>query len=254
MRILIIEDEHYAAKRLEGLIKKELADAKILEVIDSVEDAVAWLTSHVEPNLIFMDIQLADGLSFQIFEKVQVNCPIIFTSAYDEYALNAFKVNSIDYLLKPIDDKALRAAINKYQQFFPNKSSMEINWENITKDIFQQTNQNYKQRFLIKSGTAYAYLNTSDISHFITEEGLSFAFNNKGHRFIIDKSLDNINSHLDPHKFFKISRKHIVALESIHKIHPYLNNRLKLEISLNSNEEFVVSREKVKGFKTWIDN
>ena len=200
-----------------------------------------------------MDIQLADGLSFQIFEKVQVKCPIIFTTAYDEYALDAFKVNSIDYLLKPIEVEALRKAINKYQEIYSKSTVQEFNWKNLTSEFFKPK-EHFKQRFLIKSGASYGYLLTDDIKYFFSEDGLSFATNTKGQKFIIDKSLDKIENELDPSSFFKISRKHIVSLTSIGKIHPYLNNRLKLDIDLKSEEDFVVSREKVKEFKNWIDS
>lgn len=139
MRILIVEDEFYAAKRLKKMLLEELPDATILEVLDTIEDTVAWLSSHVEPNLIFMDIQLADGLSFQIFEQVKVACPIIFVTAYDEYALNAFKVNSIDYLLKPIEDKDLRTALNKYQQMYASKGPEQLDWQRIGQDFYNRT-------------------------------------------------------------------------------------------------------------------
>lgn len=251
MRILIVEDEHYAAKRLQVLIKKELPDASILEVIDTVEESVEWLSKHVEPNLIFMDIQLADGLSFQIFESIKVKCPIVFTTAYHEYAINAFKVNSIDYLLKPIEEEAFRVAINKYQEFYP-KTSNEINWSEITKELVQ-AKDHYKSRFLVKTGNAYSYLNCEDIKLILSEEGLSFAFDHKGNRFILDQSLDKLDSILNPKKFFRISRKFIIALTSIKKIHPYFNNRMKVDIDLKIEEELVVSREKVKDFKLWLD-
>lgn len=252
MRILIIEDEHYAAKRLENLIKKEIPDAKIVDVLDTVEESVDWFASHVEPNLVFMDIQLADGLSFQIFEKVKVTAPIIFTTAYDEYALNAFKVNSIDYLLKPIEEKALVEAMNKYQQFFPQGPTADLNWKHISKEIFQPKNQ-YKQRFLIKTGNAYAYLNCTEINLIYSEDGLSFAITTEGKRLLLDESLDKLIKQLEPQRFFKISRKHIVCIDALAKIHPYLNNRLKLELRTPVEDPLIVSREKVREFKTWLD-
>lgn len=252
MRILIIEDEHYAAKRLQNLILEELPDAKIVGVLDTVQDSVEWLSSHIEPHLIFMDIQLADGLSFQIFEKIKVACPIIFTTAYDEYALNAFKVNSIDYLLKPIEDSALQAALKKYQQIFP-ANSRSINWENIMVDMFD-SKDHYKQRFLIKSGSAYAYLVTKDIKFLYSEDGLSFAVNEHGKKFHIDNTLDKIEKSLDPKKFYRISRKYIIGLGAIHRVHAYFNQRLKIETDIKSEEELVVARERVKDFKNWLDS
>lgn len=252
MRILIVEDEHYAAKRLETLILEELPDAKILAVIDTVNEAVDWLSSHVEPNLIFMDIQLADGLSFQIFDKIKINCPIIFTTAYDEYALNAFKVNSIDYLLKPLEQEALKQAFDKYQKLYPSYQSQNLDWNNITKEIFKPKD-GYKKRFLIKTGNAYAYLKTDDINLIFSEDGLSFAYNKEGKKILIDHSLDKINNDLDPNCFFRISRKHIIALDSISKVHPYLNSRLKLEHNFNFEEDLIVARDRVKHFKSWLD-
>ena len=211
MRILIIEDEHYAAKRIQKLIAEELPEANVLSVIDSVEDAVEWLSSHVEPHLIFMDIQLADGLSFQIFDHVSISCPIIFTTAYDEYALNAFKVNSIDYLLKPVENEAFRRAINKYHHHYKNSTRSELNWKSISQD-FLEPKEKYKRRFLIKSGSAFAYLQVENIKFFYSEDGLSFAVSDQQKKSIIDKSLDNITEGLNPEQFFRISRKHIVAL------------------------------------------
>jgi len=253
MRILIIEDEHYAALRLKKMILKELPDAKIVEVLDSVSESTEWLSSHIEPNLIFMDIQLADGLSFQIFDTVKVSCPIIFTTAYDEYALKAFKVNSIDYLLKPLEESALRDAINKYQQFFPKRDSEQIDWNNVMSDIFKPK-AHYKQRFLIKIGSSYTHLNTQDIGIIFSEDGLSFAFTMEGKKFILDNALDHLEKQLDPDKFFRISRKHIISTQCILKVHPYLNNRLKVESNLTMEEELIVSREKKNAFKNWLDS
>lgn len=252
MRILIIEDEHFAAKRMRSLILENLPDANIVEVLDSVEDSVNWLSSNVHPNLIFMDIQLADGLSFQIFNKVKINCPIIFTTAYDEYALNAFKVNSIDYLLKPLESEALRSAINKYQELYPTYKSQDLDWNNITQEIFKSKGH-FKKRFLFKSGSAYAYLKTEDIGLVYSEDGLSFAYNKIGKKIILDHSLDKIHGDLDPNNFFRINRKFIIALDSITKVHPYLNNRLKLDYTHAFDEELVVARDRVKEFKAWLD-
>jgi len=252
MRILIIEDEHYAAKRLSSLINEELPEANIIGIIDTVKESVEWLSSHVEPNLIFMDIQLADGLSFQIFDKIKINCPIIFTTAYDEYALNAFKVNSIDYLLKPLEKTALKVAINKYQQLYPSYKSQDIDWNNISQEIFKPKDA-YKKRFLIKTTNAYAYLKTEDIGLIYSEDGLSFAYNKSGKKILLDNSLDKIHNELDPNNFFRISRKHIIAIDSISKVHPYFNNRLKLDHNFAFEEDLIVVRDRVKDFKSWLD-
>lgn len=252
MRILIIEDEHFAAKRMTSLIQENLPDATILEVIDSVEDSVTWFENNVHPNLVFMDIQLADGLSFQIFDKVKVNCPVIFTTAYDEYALDAFKVNSIDYLLKPIDLQAFKNAVEKFEQFYQHKLDA-INWKNISSEIFANKAK-FKQRFLIKTGQAYSYLDVSEISLVYSEDGMTFALKANNKKVIIDKTLDQVESTLDPHQFFRINRKYLIPIKRIKKIHPYLNSRLKLELDYTLEDELVVSREKVNGFKAWVDS
>jgi len=239
MRILIIEDEHFAAKRMENLIKENLPEATIVDVLDSIEESTKWLASHVMPSLIFMDIQLADGLSFRIFDKVNITCPVIFTTAYDEYALDAFKVNSIDYLLKPIEVESFKRAIEKYQQFF--KSNLDnINWNNVTNQMFN-AKEKYKNRFLIKTGQSYSYLEVKDIKLIYSEDGLTFAKKSENKKLILDKTMDKIESQLDPKSYFRINRKYIVPLESIDKIH------------LPCEQELVVSREKVGAFKEWLD-
>lgn len=224
---------------------------EMILLLDSVEDSVEWIKTNSPPDLIFMDIQLADGLSFQIFDQVEVKSPIVFTTAYDEYALNAFKVNSIDYLLKPLEKEALANAIKKYKEIYSKQQA--FNWQSLSSEFFKPT-EYFKQRFLIKTGNAYAYLNLEEILYFFSEDGISFAINKGGQRFIIDHTLDKISEQLNPSNFFRISRKYVVGLSSIKKIHPYLNSRLKLELLESSNDDFVVSREKVKEFKSWIDS
>jgi len=252
MKILIIEDEHFAAKRLRSLIQDTLPEAIILEDIDTVEDGVAWFQNNLCPDLVFMDIQLADGLSFQIFEKAEVECPVIFTTAYDEYALDAFKVNSIDYLLKPIEVEAFGNAINKYQKYYQNNLK-DINWQNITNEIFSNKVQ-HKQRFLIKTGQAYSYLDVKDILLVLSEGGMTFALKANNKKVIIDKTLDQVDKELDPNQFFRINRKFLVPISSIEKIHPYFNSRLKLDLNFKHEDELIVSREKVGEFKNWIDS
>jgi len=252
MRILIIEDEHYAAKRLDSMIKTYLPEGRVLDVIDTVEHSIKWLTDNVEPNLIFMDIQLADGLSFQIFKKINLNCPIIFTTAFDEYAIEAFKVNSIDYLLKPIEEKQFEQAINKYKAIYEeNRSSFD--WESITEHMMT-TKEKYKSRFLIKSGSSYSYLKTDDIKYIFSEDGLSFAVRYDDSKCLLDKPLDKIENSLNPKAFYRINRKFIIAIDMIEKIHQYFNNRLKIDMKTKHEMDFIVSREKVKDFKRWLDN
>jgi len=251
MRILIIEDEHYAAKRLETMIERYLPEGRIIDVIDTVEQSIEWLNQHTEPNLMFLDIQLADGLSFQIFNKVNVSCPIIFTTAHDEYAIKAFKVNSIDYLLKPVEEDQFEVAIEKFKHLYK-QGPVSIDWTNLNQNI-QNIQDSYKSRFLIKSGNSYSYLNTSDIKFIFSEDGLSFAVKHDDKKYMLDNPLDKIESSLDPNSFFRISRKYIVTVQHLKKVHQYFNNRLKIDIDTKHKLEFIVSRDKVKYFKMWLD-
>ncbi len=251
MRILIIEDEHYASKRLETLIQDIIPEGRILEVIDTVEHAIDWLSSHVEPNLIFMDIQLADGLSFQIFKAVTLRCPIIFTTAYDEYAIQAFKVNSIDYLLKPIEEEHFTKAIKKYKSIYADGNS-EFDWSTLSHSLLKEK-EKYKSRFLVKTGSAYSYLKTDKIKYIFSEDGLSFAIHHDDKKYVLDKTLDKIEEILNPESFFRINRKYIVCLDQIKMIHQYFNNRLKIDLKTKHDIELIVSREKVKDFKNWLD-
>ena len=248
--ILIIEDEHYAAKRLQTLILECLSDAHILSLCDSIEDSVDFLKNQAKPDLIFMDIQLADGLSFEIFKQVEVTSPVIFSTAFDEYTLQAFKVNSIDYLLKPVDKKELAQAIQKFKTLHQNKISSP-NWQELLQ-TFQQPQKIYKTRFLVKNGQEFIRLNIDDIAYFYSEDGLTFAMNKEGKRHIVDPTLDQLLEQINPEYFYRINRKQIVQIDSISKIHTYFNNRLKLDLQPVYSSDVIVSRERVKGFKAWV--
>jgi len=248
--ILIIEDEHYAAKRLQTLLAECLSDAHIVGVCDSIEDSVEFLKNNPKPELIFMDIQLADGLSFEIFKQIEVMTPVIFSTAFDEYTLQAFKVNSIDYLLKPVDKKELVNALDKFKSLHQNKSQYP-NWQELI-HTFQQPKKIYKTRFLVKNGQEFIRLNVADVAYFYSEDGLTFAVNTKGKRHIIDPTLDQLLEQINPESFYRINRKQIVQIDSISKIHTYFNNRLKLDLIPVFSDEVIVSRERVKSFKSWI--
>lgn len=250
MKILIIEDEVPAAKRLKSLILEAEPSAEILTVIDEVTVAVDWLKSNEHPDLIFMDIQLADGFSFQIFEKIEVKSAVIFATAFDEYAIKAFKVNGLDYLLKPIKKEELAQSIDRFKKL---KLQSGINLD-LIQNLFAQQHQKYKDRFLVKSGDQLNYVKVTEIAYFISEGSYSFLVAGSGNRFILDDSLDQIEQFLDPKYFFRINRKMIVGIESVQKIAPYFNNRLKLELSPADTNETIVSRQKVKEFKSWLDS
>lgn len=251
MKILIIEDEQPAAKRLSQLIHNHLASADIVEVIDSVEASVKWLKNFAAPDLIFLDIQLADGLSFDIFKQVEVKSPIIFTTAYDQYTLKAFKVNSVDYLLKPIDPQEFSKAIDKYQQFFQQKKGYD---DTVIKDLLASLQQKeYKERFLVKTGQQLTYLPTQEIAYFFSEDGLVQAQHQAGKKYFVDYSLDQLEGILNPNFFFRINRKLIVKIEAIAKIHTWFNSRLKLDLVPKIDFDIIVSRERVGDFKKWLD-
>lgn len=252
MKILIFEDEHHAAIRIQSLIHKLIIDADILDVIDSVEDGIEWFNKNIEVDLIFMDIQLADGVSFSIFQEVDIEAPIIFTTAFDQYSLKAFKVNSIDYLLKPIDEIELQNAIEKYQKL--NQSNNSIPFSTLERILVKsQNNKIYKERFLIKSGETYNFILADEIAYFYSEDSLTFIITKKGKRYIYDQTLSQLESDLNPQYFFRINRKQIISLNSIKSIHNYFNSRVKIEIDPIPKDDVIVSRDKVKLFKNWLD-
>ena len=252
MKILIIEDEYHAQKYLSNLLKKIIPTAQILDMLDSVEDAVDWFNEHPTLDLIFMDIQLADGLSFNIFKKVEINAPVIFTTAFDQYALQAFKVNSVDYLLKPIDEVDLQKAIDKYQQIYATNTT--FNQASLLKVInsFQQK-EKFRQRFLIKQGKDFIYLPVEEIAYLYSADGMTFIIDKYKKRHLLDTTLDAIEKELNSKNFYRISRKQIIHIQSVAKIFAYFNHRLKLELRPESKVEAIVSRERVKEFKAWLD-
>jgi DNA-binding LytR/AlgR family response regulator len=253
MNVLIIEDETPAANQLSKLLNKQLPDLHIVETLDSVESAVNWLRSPTQLiQLIFMDIQLADGLSFDIFQQVRIESPVIFTTAFDHYSLKAFQVNSIDYLLKPIDPDELNRALTKYQHFFQHNGKA-IDYTEVMAAIMSQNQPEYKKRFLVKSGQELKFIFTSQIQYFFSEDGLVFAQMPKGNKYHLDYYLEQIEKLVDPNLFFRINRKVIIQISSIHKISTYFNSRLLLELKPNANFDIIVSRDRVSAFKQWLD-
>jgi DNA-binding LytR/AlgR family response regulator len=247
---LIIEDEKVAAERLSGLIKNYDQSIEIIEIIQSVRNAVKWLNTYQSPDLIFMDIQLADGLSFEIFEETIVKTPVIFTTAYDEYALKAFKVNSIDYLLKPIDPAELNNAINKFNE---NKTPKEIP-EQVFDSILQSLTKNYKNKFVIKVGEHIKVFTIDDVQCFYSMEKYTFLQNNLGRDYAINYSLDQLEDLLDPKKFFRINRNYIISSSAISDIIGYSNSRLLIKLNSNKSVDLIVSRDKVQHFKKWLES
>ncbi|MDP8269143.1 MAG: LytTR family DNA-binding domain-containing protein [Candidatus Tenebribacter davisii] len=249
MKIIIIEDEIPAAERLEKLIINLQPAAEILIVLDSVKRAVEWFGQNNEYDLVFMDIHLADGLSFNIFQKVKIEKPIIFTTAYDEYALEAFEVNSIDYLLKPISESRLQKSFAKVELLKgenDNKKMMDI------LNSLQNRQQHYKSRFLVKVGSVLHPISVDKISLFYIDNQLIKLQTLKGNNYVLDQSLDDIENGLNPEDFFRISRQMIVAAASIRKIESFFSSRLILTLD-PEHSDVIVSKRKVTAFKLWME-
>lgn len=251
MDVLIIEDERFSADRLKQQLVNLDTNIKILKILDSVQSSVKWLQSN-EVDLIFLDIHLADADSFEIFKQVEVKTPIIFTTAYNQYAIQAFKVNSLDYLLKPIDVDELEIALNKFKDFHqPTHPSFD---PQLLENLLHPKSTTFKKRFLVKKASQFESILTENIVYFISENKLTTLITQEGKRYIIDQSLEELTATLDPQQFFRINRKIILGINSILKIHTFFNGRLKLEIIHQSkDEEVFVSRERVQDFKHWLD-
>lgn len=255
MTIFIIEDELPAYKRLYLLLQKLIPfPVEIGPQLDSISSAVTHLKSAPNPDLIFLDIQLADGLSFSIFEQVEITSPIIFTTAFDQYALKAFQVHSIDYLLKPIETEALQRAIEKFQRFY--KSGNHQNqWpqEHLQKMIQDMQQPNFRERFMVKTGSSLGYLKVSEIAYFYSDQSLVFARKPDGKKYHLDTTLDQVMAEVNPAHFFRISRKMLIHLNSINKIDTYFNGRLLLQLTPQPDFPTTVSRDRVNDFKSWLD-
>ncbi|UII20060.1 LytR/AlgR family response regulator transcription factor [Fulvivirga ligni] len=253
MRVLIIEDERPAAARLEKLLLEYSASAIVLDKIDSVKNAINWFHSAVDkPELIFMDIQLADGISFEIFEHVEVPAPVIFTTAFDEYALKAFKVNSIDYLLKPIDEEELADAIDKWKNLVDSKVDEHKALDQISSAMNMLTNK-HKSRFIVKVGEHIKSIATGDILYFFSRDKASYCHTREGKNYILDHPLEKLEGMLDPQMFFRINRKYIISHESFTDIISYSNSRLRIVLQGIDDEDVIVSRDRVNDFKVWLD-
>ncbi len=250
MNVLVVENEHPAADKIVRLLKKLDKSITVIDVIETVEDAINRLQENPQPDLILMDIQLDDGLCFEIFDTINVDTPVIFTTAYDEYTLRAFKVNSIDYLLKPVDEESLRAALAKFKKLNADKDPFRRDFRQLINEFRNQ----YKSRFLIRIGDKFRSVPAGEISHFHITERSIFLSDYNGRDYGIDNSLDNLQEMLDPRKFFRINRECIVNIDSISLMYSYSSSRLQLTLKgQEQNELFVVSRDKVADFKKWID-
>jgi DNA-binding LytR/AlgR family response regulator len=252
MRVVIIEDETPAATRLARMLHGVDSGIEIVRKLDSIESSVKYLETSGRPDLIFMDIQLADGLSFSIFEQVQLTTPVIFTTAFDNYVLKAFKVNSIDYLLKPIDEKELSQAVQKYKQLYTDSGNGLAG--KIGRLMQEMNPAKYKQRLLIRRGQQLQSIKTSDVAYCHADGKLCFATDFSGNSYLLDQTLAQLEGCLEPGQFFRMNRQLLVNIESIKKVHTWLGGRLKVELAPTTGIDTVVSRERVNGFKDWLGN
>lgn len=249
MKAIIIEDEKLSAEHLATLLKKVDATIEISATYDSVKKSIEEFKKDVKADLLFVDVHLADGLSFEIFSKIAIDTPVIFTTAYDEYAIKAFKINSVDYLLKPIGIGDLKAAVDKFRKL--KGSSQASLLENIS-NAYQAIHKQFKNRFMVKIGDTISSIKTEDIAHFISEDGeVLLVTGNK--RYVIDYTLDTLEELVSPDVFFRINRKILININSIQKVSSYFNSRLKLNSDSLKEEDCIVSRERVNDFKSWLD-
>lgn len=251
MKTIIIEDEKPAARLLQRKLEKLQIKVDIL--LHSVEEAIEWFTKNEHPDLIFLDIQLSDGLSFEIFEKIEIKSAIIFTTAYDEFALRAFKLNSIDYLLKPIDEDDLIMAVAKYKDRVPKKEKLQLDFDEIKKMLSNPFEKEFKKRFTVKIGQHLKVIGVEEVECFYSENKGTYLHTFDNRNYLIETTLEILEQELDPQKFYRVSRKFIVPIAAIKEIVLYSNSRLKVILPSYNEEDVVVSREKVSQFKDWIN-
>ncbi|GAB3230495.1 response regulator transcription factor [Algoriphagus aestuariicola] len=249
MKILIIEDEKPAAARLERLLAGLFPEAEFGENIDTVTMAVRWFGENTAPDLIFCDIQLADGISFEIFDKVKVAAPVIFTTAFDQYAIRAFQVNAIDYLLKPIDPVELSRAVDK----FKSRQVKPVLDLELLKGLLQPEKKVFKTRFLVRYGEKIQSVAVEDVAFFFSEERVSFLQTVAGKKYVLDATLEQVESQVDPTHFFRLNRKYLAKVDAVEEVLTYSNSRLKVKLSNCADQDILISREKVGDLKEWLD-
>ncbi len=246
MKVLIIEDESAAANRLAKMIQEIDPSIEVVDQLDSIESSVLWLEKHPAPDLLFMDIHLADGSSFEIFRFVKLDKPVIFTTAYDEYALQAFKVNAIDYLLKPLKKTELEQAIGKYRNL---QKPVEMNYQALANSL---QGDKYNFRFLIRFGQNIKVVEFRDAAYFYTEDKITFIVTKEGKRYPVEPSLEKLEEMADPRAFFRINRQFIVNIECIKEMYAYSKSRVKLKLDPPTDKETIVSTERSPVFKKWL--
>ncbi len=251
MKVIIIEDEKPSARHLQRMLLNEGLTVDTL--LHSVEESVHWFEENQHPDLIFLDIQLSDGLSFEIFEEIEIDSAVIFTTAYDEYALEAFKLNSIDYLLKPIDPDALGKAIEKYRSRSNENNSVNLDFDDIKRFLVGQNQKSFKRRFSIKIGQHLKLINVEDVECFYSENKGTYMATTDGRSYLLDTTLEKLDAELDPDTFFRINRKFYVNINAINDMISYSNSRLQIKLNTFNELDIIVARERVKAFKNWLE-
>lgn len=251
MNVIIIEDEKPAARRLNRLLAE--LNVEVSKMLHSVEESIEWFQNNPHPDLIFLDIQLSDGLSFEIFDIIEVKSAIIFTTAFDEYALQAFKLNSIDYLLKPIDDEDLESAVKKYRDFKPESQRISVDFNDIKKLLVNPLEREYKKRFTVKVGQHLKIINADEVECFYSENKGTYAATSDGRNYLLDTTLEQLEGEVSPKNFFRVSRKFYVSINHIKDIISYTNSRLQIKLNHFNEQEIIVSRERVRDFKLWLE-
>jgi len=251
IKVLIIEDEVAASKRLQKMLAELMPDSTVISVIVSIANAINWFNDNKQPDLVFADIHLADGSSFEIFKQVKIDCPVIFITAYDQYALQAFKHNSIHYLLKPVKKEELQEAIEKFRKTHAGKSHNTIDFEKMLSG-FKQPVANYKERFIIRFGEHIKTIETQDIAYFYTENKANYAVMKDGKRYPVDHNLDELEQLINPKSFFRINRQFIISYNSITEMVSYSKSRVLIKLNPPSKLETIVSTERSAAFKSWL--
>ena len=251
MNVIIIEDEKPSARRLQRMLNR--LDIEAQTMLHSVEESLEWFQNNEHPDLIFLDIQLSDGLSFEIFEAVDIKSAVIFTTAYDEYALQAFKLNSIDYLLKPIDEDDLAKSVAKYKERAPKQQSVTLDFNDIKNLLVNPIDREYKKRFSVKVGQHLKLVNIDDIECFYSENKGTYLYTKEGRNYLLDTTLDNLEDELEPQTFFRINRKFFVNINAIKDMVSYTNSRLQIKLNTYNEQDVIVARERVKDFKSWLE-
>jgi two-component system response regulator LytT len=255
LKVLIIEDEIPAQRLLKETLQEIEIKTEVIGCLNSIKSAVAWFQNNEHPDIVLLDIQLSDGLSFDIFKQVNIESLIIFTTAYDEYAIQAFKVNSLDYLLKPIEKDELQTAFEKYNQYnkqYIQEQNSNIDFKELA-SLIKSEKPNYRKRFLIQSNESFFHLPVEDIALFYSMQGITFAVTFEKREYPVNFSLGNLKDQLQPDNFFKINRQFIVNIDAIKRVHSYFNGKLKLEIKPSHAEDVIIGKDKAASFKRWMD-